>query len=105
VLVLGVAYKADVGDVRESPAIPVMRGLAKRGAVVGFNDPFVQRVTLNGSVLECEELEPAIAHTDLVVLLTPHSGYGLDRIASQASILFDTRNAYGASRRANVIPL
>ncbi len=105
VLVLGVTYKADVGDVRESPALPAMRALAKRGVDVRFHDPFVAEVTLNGSPLGRESLDEGIAMADLVVLLTPHSSYDLDRLAARASLIFDTRNAYRGERPPNVVPL
>ena len=105
VLVLGVTYKPDVGDARETPAIPTMRALARRGADVRFHDPFVDRVTLNGTPLERRDLDEAVAEADLVVLLTPHSDYDLERLAASARIVFDTRNAYRGRRPANVVGL
>jgi UDP-N-acetyl-D-glucosamine dehydrogenase len=106
VFVLGVAYKPEVGDVRESPSLMVMTYLYRRGARVAFHDPFVDRVAVNGSVLE--RTEPSlrsIARADCVALLTPHSAYDLDWIARHAPLVFDARNAYGPDRRPNVIRL
>jgi len=105
VLVLGVTYKPDVGDARETPAIPTMRALAKHGADVRFHDPFVDRISVNGSELYRQDLDAAVPEADLVVLLTPHSEYDLERLAASARIVFDTRNAYGGRRPANVVAL
>ena len=106
ILGLGVAYKPDVGDVRESPALQTMQALYKQGADVRFHDFFVDEVRLNGVMKPCvvnldEELETA----DVVLLLTPHSAYNLESIADRARAVFDTRNAYGSERRENIIPL
>ncbi|MGH2817516.1 MAG: nucleotide sugar dehydrogenase [Actinomycetota bacterium] len=106
ILVLGVAYKVDVGDVRESPAIKVMTQLHKRGADVSFHDPYVEAVTLNGSVLRCSELSrKAVSSSDCVAILTPHSAYDFDWIAGHARLIFDARNAYPNDRRASVVRL
>jgi len=102
VLILGVSYKPDVGDVRESPALPTMRALVHRGADVRFHDPFVDSVQVNGSTLERQELEAGLAEADLVVLLTPHASYDLEHLAARSSLVFDTRNAYRGERPPNV---
>jgi UDP-N-acetyl-D-glucosamine dehydrogenase len=106
VLVLGVAYKPDVGDVRESPSLRVMATLARRGARLAFHDPFVAEVTVDGRRLARSELTAkAVARADLVALLTPHSGYDLEWLAATAALLFDARNAYGPGRRPNLVRL
>ena len=106
ILVLGVSYKADVGDIRESPALPLISLLQKRGASVGFQDPFVEQIEVDDGVMYRTELSNrALAATDCVVLLTPHSAYDLDWIASRTNLVFDTRNAFGADRRDNVVRL
>jgi UDP-N-acetyl-D-glucosamine dehydrogenase len=106
VLVLGVSYKADVGDLRESPALRVMEVLHRRGARVGFHDPFVREVPLNGTSLRRTELtHRAVASADCVAILTPHAAYDLDWVAERAQVIFDARNAYGPDRRPNVVPL
>lgn len=105
VLVLGVTYKPDVGDVRESAAIHVMSRLSARGADLSFHDPFIERVQEGTMTIDRVELGPAvIAGVDLVALLTPHSTYDLDAIVEQASLVFDARNAIGAAR-PNVVVL
>jgi UDP-N-acetyl-D-glucosamine dehydrogenase len=102
VLILGVTYKPDVNEVRESPALPTMRALARRGADGPFHDPFVHWVELNGSSLERQGLDVALAEADLVVLLTPHASYDLEHLAEWASLVSDTRNAYHGERPPNV---
>jgi UDP-N-acetyl-D-glucosamine dehydrogenase len=106
VLILGVAYKPDVGDVRESPSLRVMSVLERRGVKLAFHDPFVDAVTVNGKALQRTELtDEAVAAADLVAVLTPHSEYELDWLARTAALVFDARNALGPSRPANVIRL
>jgi UDP-N-acetyl-D-glucosamine dehydrogenase len=106
ILVLGVSYKADVGDVRESPAAKVMTYLHKRGATLSFHDPFVEAVALNGTSLRATPLSKhAVSSVDCVAVLTPHSAYDLGWLAEHAQFVFDARNAYGSDRRPNVVRL
>jgi UDP-N-acetyl-D-glucosamine dehydrogenase len=106
VLVLGVAYKPDVGDVRESPSLRVMSVLARRGVKLAFHDPFVDAVTLDGRRLARTELTAkAVAGADLVALLVPHSSYDLEWLAGTAGLLFDARNAYGPGNPPNLVRL
>jgi nucleotide sugar dehydrogenase len=106
VLVLGVSYKPDVGDVRESPSLRVMSALARRGAKLTFHDPFVDAVTLDGKRLARTELTArAVAGADLVALLVPHSSYDLEWLAGTAGLLFDARNAYGPGNPPNLVRL
>jgi UDP-N-acetyl-D-glucosamine dehydrogenase len=106
VLVLGVAYKPDVGDVRESPSLRVMSALERRGAKLAFHDPYVEAVTVNGRRLARSELTAkAVSRADLVALLTPHSAYDLGWLADTAALVFDARNAYGPEHRPNLVRL
>jgi UDP-N-acetyl-D-glucosamine dehydrogenase len=106
ILVLGVAYKPDVGDIRESPAIRVLQMLEKRRARVAFHDPFVDAVTFNGTTLARTELTArAVAQADCVAVLTPHSAYDLEWIAKHACLVFDARNAFGPKRPSHVVRL
>ena len=106
ILALGVSYKADVGDTRESPAIKVVTQLHRRGAKVSFHDPFVEDVQVNGTRLSRAHLSAQmVQRADCVALLTPHSTYDLDWLAQEAQIVFDARNAYGTARYANVVRL
>ncbi len=94
VLVLGVAYKRDLDDCRESPAIEVIGLLEREGMVIDYHDPYVPSFTHGGhrhhSVALTDEV---IAGADLVVILTDHSGLDYERIVAQARHTFDTRNA------------
>jgi UDP-N-acetyl-D-glucosamine dehydrogenase len=107
ILVMGVAYKPDVGDVRESPALRVIAKLRRRGAEIDFHDPYVETITVAGEVLTRVELtDVVLAEADCVVLLTPHRVYDLNRIASLATRIFDSHDAYGPDGRpANVVRL
>jgi len=105
IFVLGVTYKADVGDMRESPSLMAMQALYRKGAEVSFHDPFVEEAPLNGGTIQRTELAEGLANADLVLLLTPHGSYDLEWIAERAALVFDTRNAYGDASRDNVIRL
>ncbi|MGH2572295.1 MAG: nucleotide sugar dehydrogenase [Actinomycetota bacterium] len=106
IFVLGVAYKPGVGDVRESPALKSMAHLYRRGAAVAFHDPYVESVTLNGSLTHRTELNrAAVSRADCVAILTPHPSYDLDWLADHADLIFDARNAYNGDRRPNVVRL
>ncbi|GAA3181036.1 nucleotide sugar dehydrogenase [Blastococcus jejuensis] len=106
VLALGVTYKPDVGDLRESAAIEVLGRLARKGARISFHDPFVSEIrehelNLRRSALTGAALEAA----DIVLLLTPHSSYDTDQLTRHAKLLFDARNAIGSPRPSTVVPL
>lgn len=106
ILVLGVAYKPDVGDTRESPALKVMEHLRRRGADVAFHDPYVTIVPFDGGPLARTELTlGAVSHADCVALLTPHRAYDLEWIAGHSRLVFDARNAFGPSRPPNVVSI
>ncbi|HZD41800.1 MAG TPA: nucleotide sugar dehydrogenase [Terriglobales bacterium] len=94
ILVLGVAYKKNVSDCRESPALDVMRMLIEKGASLSYNDPFVPILKLDGTVLNSIELSSTlVADQDCIVILTDHSEYDLKQIAAAAKLIVDTRNA------------
>ncbi len=101
VLILGVTYKPDVADLRESPALTVIESLIEHGARVSYHDPFIKQLALPaGGMLECVALtDEALATADCVLIHTAHSDYDWRRIASQAPMLFDTRNAMQAVER------
>jgi UDP-N-acetyl-D-glucosamine dehydrogenase len=106
ILILGVAYKPDVGDMRESPSLQVMAALARRGAKLSFHDPFVDAVDLDGRRLARATLtRRTVAGADLVTLLTPHSSYDLEWLARTAALLFDARNAFGPDDRRGLVRL
>jgi UDP-N-acetyl-D-glucosamine dehydrogenase len=106
VFALGVTYKPDVGDLRESAAVEVLARLARKGARVTFHDPFVEDLREHGLALHRSQLSrAALRAADIVVLLTPHSSYNLDTITGHATLLFDARNATGARRNGTVVVL
>ncbi|GHJ49144.1 UDP-N-acetyl-D-glucosamine dehydrogenase [Catellatospora sp. TT07R-123] len=92
VLLLGVTYKPNIADKRESPATPLARALAGLGAKLSFHDPYVQRWEANGvEVLRADDLEVAVAEADLVILVQQHRQYDVDALAAAAREFFDTR--------------
>jgi UDP-N-acetyl-D-glucosamine dehydrogenase len=94
ILVLGVTYKPDVGDIRESAAVAVLAKLLQRGAQITYNDPFVSEITSGGVTLRSTDITPAaLRAADCVALLTPHQSFNLDEIIAGASFIFDARNA------------
>ena len=94
VLVLGVAYKPDVSDVRESPALSIIARLRRSGATVQFHDPHVSTITLEGSTLDGIELDDQhLSQADVVVVVTNHASYAWDVVARHAPLILDTRNA------------
>jgi UDP-N-acetyl-D-glucosamine dehydrogenase len=94
VLVLGVAYKKDIDDVRESPALDVIRLLGQRGAVVAYHDPHVRRLRDDGIDLASTPLTPeTLAAADCVVIVTDHSAVDYTLVARHARVVVDTRNA------------
>jgi UDP-N-acetyl-D-glucosamine dehydrogenase len=106
ILGLGVAYKRDTSDVRESPALEVLSGLAEKGAVVQYSDPYVASIDFNGNVLQSVTLKPAVLRSaDCVVLLTDHSTFDYEMIARHSPVVLDTRNALKKFSGANIVSL
>jgi len=96
ILVLGVAYKPNVGDTRDSPALEVIELLARKGARVEYHDPLVPAVQLGSATLESLAWRAAdLGGRDVVLILTPHDGYDWETIVRDARLVVDTRNATG----------
>jgi UDP-N-acetyl-D-glucosamine dehydrogenase len=93
VLMLGVAYKKDVDDVRESPALDILNLLRSRGARVSYNDPHVPQVEFDDLSLRSVDLMPAVRDADVVVIVTDHAAYRYPEIVEAARLVVDTRNA------------
>ncbi|MCU7723693.1 nucleotide sugar dehydrogenase [Actinoplanes sp. KI2] len=92
VLLLGVTYKANIADQRESPATPLARQLAQLGATVLYHDPHVTSWSVDDvEVARTEDLEGAVASADLVILVQQHREYDADHLARIAKRFFDTR--------------
>jgi UDP-N-acetyl-D-glucosamine dehydrogenase len=97
VLLLGVSYKADIEDTRESPALKLIELLQAEGAVVTYHDPYVEALPERG--LSSIPLDPAAA--DCVVIVTAHSGIDYDDLVEQAPLVVDLRNATGSNGTGN----
>jgi UDP-N-acetyl-D-glucosamine dehydrogenase len=108
VLILGVAYKRDIDDMRESPALDIMRLLEQRGATVTFHDPHVQRFREDGHEYQSIDLTAAaLASADAVVIVTDHTAYEWQFVVDNAGLVIDTRNATGrtTAARARIVSL
>jgi UDP-N-acetyl-D-glucosamine dehydrogenase len=94
VLVLGVSYKRDVNDTRESPALEILDALGTRGATLRYHDPHVPSLAVGPRVLTSVELdEAALREADCVLILTDHAAVDYKRVLEGASVVIDTRNA------------
>lgn len=108
VLVLGIAYKRDIDDMRESPALDVMRLLEARGASVAYHDPFVASFREDGHEASSVALtKDELAKADAVVVVTDHTKVDYQFVVDHASLIVDTRNALAKAKpsRARIIPL
>ena len=104
ILVLGVAYKPNIDDMRESPALDVIHLLQDKGAVVRYHDPFVPHFQHEDWAMQSitdAELMPAVSSADAVVIITNHSAYDYPAILNAAQLIIDTRNALGATGYKN----
>ena len=98
VLILGIAYKPDINDLRESPALDVMHLLQDKGAEVRYHDPFIPHLNHDGLMMDSvEDLLEEVSSADCVAIITNHSQYDYPSILENARLLVDTRNALGQS--------
>ena len=108
ILVLGIAYKRDIDDMRESPALDVMRLLEERGAQVDYHDPFVASFREDGHAKSGVPLtREVLERADAVVIVTDHSGVDYQLVADHARLVVDTRNATSKLKpsRARIVAL
>jgi UDP-N-acetyl-D-glucosamine dehydrogenase len=106
VLVLGVAYKKDVEDIRESPSLKLIQLLGQRGASLSYNDPYVMTIKIAESTLNSVSLtDEILSLADCVVIATDHSCYDYKHIANVARLVFDTRGATRKLLDDNIIRL
>jgi UDP-N-acetyl-D-glucosamine dehydrogenase len=104
VLVLGVAYKPDIDDVRESPALDVIALLQNKGAIVSYHDPYIPHIHHEFDGWEMDSVEDvmqAVEGSDAVVVITDHKSYNYDVIVEAAKFVFDSRNALGKLAKDN----
>lgn len=94
ILMVGVAYKQDIDDIRESTALKVMEGLEKEGAIVEYHDPFVANFKWKGKKYNSKALSiENIKEKDLIIITTGHTKVDYDFIVNNAKLIFDTKNA------------
>ena len=108
VVVVGVAYKKNIDDIRESPALDVMRLLEERGAQVEYHDPFIPSYREDGHERHGVELtDELLERADAVVIVTDHGNIDYQRLVDRAGLVVDTRNATGKCRpgRARIVSL
>lgn len=102
--ILGVAYKKNIDDVRESPALDIMVLLKHRGARITYSDPYVASLDLEGERLDGEDVG-MVAQADCTAIVTDHSVFNFPKIAEQAKLVLDTRNALKGIDSAKIVRL
>jgi UDP-N-acetyl-D-glucosamine dehydrogenase len=102
-LVLGAAYKPDIDDIRESPALDVIGLLQKKGAIVEYHDPFIPRLRTHDDIVmdSITDVMEAVANADCIIIITNHSEYDYQAILKKAKFIFDSRNALGKLGKNN----
>jgi len=93
VLLMGVAYKKDIDDMRESPTLKIIEQLEKNGADIRVNDPFISKFKHKDKEYVSVTWENEIKIVDIVIITTDHSLYDYEKIVAEANLLYDTRNA------------
>ena len=106
VLVLGVAYKADIDDVRESPSLDIMEKLRERGARIEYSDPHVASIAFAGNVLKNVPFTATNAKRyDCTVIATAHSSVSYTNVLRWSKAIVDTRNALKGRKSAKIVRL
>ena len=104
ILALGVAYKADIDDYRESPALDVIDLMTRKGAEVDFYDPLISEYRFKGEEYQGLTLMPDdLSKFDLVILLSANSEFDYNKIAQESKVVFDTRNAFAEVKNSKNI--
>ncbi len=102
--ILGVAYKRDIDDVRESPALDIIHLLIKRGATISYSDPYVPEIRLEGDTLKAGG-ERELMEADCVLIVTDHKAFDYKSLPGKAKLVVDTRNALKGFQAPNVVRL
>jgi UDP-N-acetyl-D-glucosamine dehydrogenase len=103
--VLGVAYKRDIDDVRESPALDIIHLLQRRGATVTFSDSHVPSIRIDGQLLMATDMATGVSEADCAVVITDHRDVDYSLIVDKASLVVDTRNALRGIKSEKIIRL
>jgi UDP-N-acetyl-D-glucosamine dehydrogenase len=106
ILVLGVAYKPNVGDVRESPALDIIHLLQERGAYIDYHDPYVPEVMIEGEVMASVQLvDTVLQEADCVIVVTDHAYYDWESISNLSRLIVDTRDVLKSTNGTRLVKL
>ncbi len=106
ILILGITYKKDISDLRESPAFDIIKLLNSYNAVVNYSDPFHSKLLFEGEMYTSVELTPEnLSLFDLAILITNHSSFNYRKIAENSKAILDTRNAFDGIEKENIFKL
>ena len=106
VMVLGVSYKKDVSDIRESPALDILLKIKHLGADVSYHDPYVPELRHEDLKLKSSPLNPAVLkRQDLIILAANHSVFNYSQIVKSSRLIYDTRNAFSKFKQKHIVRL
>lgn len=106
VLVVGVAYKGDINDVRESPALDILSLLVRKGALVSYHDPYVPRLSMGEKEMASQDLtETMLESVDGAVIVTDHRGMDYSKLVKCSPLILDTRNALKGVKAPHIVRL
>jgi len=106
IVVLGVTYKKDVADTRESPALKIIQLLREKGAEVSYHDPYVPQIHVSTGDMESVQLDgELLGSMDCVLIAADHSSYDMNEVVARAKLIFDTKGATRGLKRANIVRL
>lgn len=106
ILIMGVSYKKDIPDIRESPALEIIKELKKLSAKVEYHDPFVSSLAFDSFSMRSRPLSPKrVGEQDLIIIVTPHSAIDYSLVAHRGKLIFDTRNALKALQKKHIFRL
>jgi UDP-N-acetyl-D-glucosamine dehydrogenase len=103
--VMGVSYKRDIDDVRESPALDIIHLLGRRGALISYSDPFVAQIQSDGIEMQAIDADAAIRDADCVVIVTDHKKFDYAALVKNARLIVDTRNALKGIQSDKIVRL
>ena len=102
ILILGVAYKKDIGDTRESPAIDIIESLLNKSAEVSFHDPYVNELTINKESISKEQDIGNFSNYDMVIIHTPHTSFNKIDFENIRTLIFDTTGSFTISNAERI---
>ncbi len=106
IFLLGVAYKKDIEDIRESPSLKLVQLLRDKGAVVSYNDPYILEIQLSqGSLGSIQLTQASLSSADCVVIGTDHSCYDMEQVVAHSKLVFDTRGVTRGLKADNIVRL